>query len=429
MQRTLSSKTILLFDQDNTLTGHLENPGASSFEDWPHPWQINLSEENSDNKDVFQKLVELHIKEKLQPGDKIIGFKSDALNNVGYIAKMFQGEYQVYEQLANHGKIVKALTRVAPVINANIHSSLPESSAMLESELETWGHMMIRSGELINETQVLELIKGTGKPMDYNRYGTTTRKKIKNSKALQVTPWAKEVILPAHNEMTHHTQFPKNMAFLCKEPAEHGGETAIYDCARAFENLSPGMQQKISSRNVICRKRYVESSNDLRYISWKQVLGEETTRAQAMEHFSALGYQCHYLQEEEDGKMLDILEIHLLRPLVYQYRGNTCLHASMVPLTPFWYRQIWPGKTPPLMVTWEDGQLLTYEEFYELDRAILKARIRYDGWQKHDVLIVDNPRVAHGRLPYSGERLMGGLMAQPARFIQDRGQWQVEVMN
>ncbi|MCB0376289.1 MAG: TauD/TfdA family dioxygenase, partial [Sinomicrobium sp.] len=272
------------------------------------------------------------------------------------------------------------------------------------------------------------LIKGTGKPMDYNRYGTTTRKKIKNSKALQVTPWAKEVILPAHNEMTHHTEFPKNMAFLCKEPAQYGGETAIYDCARAFENLSPEMQQKISNRNVICRKRYVESASDLRYISWKQVLGEDTTREQAMEHFSSLGYQCHSIQEKENGKTLDILEIHLLRPMVYQYRGKTCLHASMIPLTPFWYWQIWPGKTPPLMVTWENGEPLSYEEFYELDEAVLAARIRYDGWKKHDVLVVDNPRIAHGRLPYTGERLMGGLMAQPARFIQNEAQWQVEIV-
>ncbi len=428
MQHALSAKTTFVFNQNNDLTNDLNN-GHSSFEALPHPWQIKLSEEDSDNKDIYQKLVELHIKEKLQPGDKIIGFKSGSLHNISYFAKMFQGEYKIDDKPAYQGKIVQQLTRIAPVVNANIKSNFPESSAMLENELKTHGHVLIRSGKPIDETKVLDSIKGTGKPMDYNRYGTTTRKKIKNSKALQVTPWAKEVILPAHNEMTHHTEFPKNMAFLCKEPAQYGGETAIYDCAKAFENLSPDMQQKISSRNVICRKRYVESASDLRYISWKQVLGENTTRKQAMEHFSNLGYQCHSIQEEEDGKTLDILEIHLLRPMVYQYRGKTCLHASMVPLTPFWYWQIWPGKTPPLMVTWEDGQLLSYEEFYELDEAVLKARIHYDGWKKYDVLIVDNPRVAHGRLPYSGERLMGGLMAQPARFTENEERWQVELVN
>jgi alpha-ketoglutarate-dependent taurine dioxygenase len=411
MQETLSIKT---------------TPGDFFYlEGQPHPWRINLSEKESGDKAIYQMLVELHISGKLQPGDKIIGFKSHLLHNINYFAKTFFGEYQVDEQSDTEGKTVQTLTRVQPVINANIHEAMPTSPGVLENQLETHGHIVIRSGKPVDEAEVLGLIKGKGKPMDYNRYGTTTRKQIKDSAALQVTPWDKEVILPAHNEMTHHTEFPRNMAFLCKEPAEFGGETAIYDCAKAFDNLSSDMQNKIAGRNVICRKRYVENSSDLRYLSWQQVLGENSSREQAIEHFTALGYKCHFIQEEE-GKATDILEIRLVRPLVYQYRGKNCLHASMIPLTPFWYWQIWPGKIPPLMVTWENGEPLSYEEFYALDEAVLAARIRYDGWRKHDVLIIDNPRIAHGRLPYTGERLMGGLMAQPSRFIQQAGHWGVE---
>ena len=58
---------------------------------------------------------------------------------------------------------------------------------------------------------------------------------------------------------------------------------------------------------------------------------------------------------------------------------------------------------------------------------MLSARISYGGWQKHDVLILDNPRVAHGRLPFIGNRVIGVLMTQPAHFTVADAQWTVDV--
>ena len=71
----------------------------------------------------------------------------------------------------------------------------------------------------------------------------------------------------------------------------------------------------------------------------------------------------------------------------------------------------------------------TYEEFYELDEAILLSRIRYGGWQSNDVLILDNIRIAHGRQPFIGKRLIGVLMAQPTRFTDEDGQWALDFVS
>jgi len=418
-----SARTVIVVNQDKTLAS-LSHGQA----EWLHPWHIQISPEYSDDQEIYQKLVELHIKEKIQRGDQISGIKNTSLTNVSYFAKIFAGEYEISELRMPNGQIKQILTRVASVMNANIRLDIPLSLKELESELSEHGHVLIRSGEPINEQQIVNLLANNRSVMDY-RYGNTARKQVNNTiKAVEVTPWSKELMVSAHNEMTYHTEFPKNMAFLCIEPSESGGETTIYDCAKAFENLSPLMQRKVTDHNVICHKRYTKQTDHSRYPSWQQVLGEGSTCEEAMNHFTSIGYRCIQFQEEEQGEMIDVLETILIRPMVYHYQGKLCLHSSIVPLAPYWYAQLWPEKRAPLSATWDNEEPFTYEEFYEMDEALLLARIRYHGWQKHDVLVIDNLRIAHGRLPFIGKRVIGALMAQPAHFVLADDQWTVEML-
>ncbi len=391
-----------------------------------HLWHIKIADAVADNKEFFQKLVHLHIKGGIKAGDKITVLKSNVLSNIGYLAKMFFGEYQVEEEIVADQQILLTLTKIFPDHTANIKSDFLDSFDALETELEQHNHVLIRTGVPITEEQIMHLLSRDGKEMDYNRYGTSKRNKIKNSKALEVTPWPKEVMISPHNEMSYHTEFPKVAAFISKEPSKYGGETVIYNCAKAYKNLPPAMQKKVMEHNVICRKRYAKNTSDLRFISWQQVIGEGGTIEEAIAHFSAEGFQCSVSHEEKNGETLEVLEIDILRPMVYEYKNETCLHATMIYLTPHWYSQVWPGKKPPLMVTWDTGEPLTYEEFCILDEAILSGRIHYNGWQKHDVLILDNISLSHGRHPYLGERLMGGFFARPSQFIKKNNRWTVE---
>lgn len=389
---------------------------------------MELSETASSDAKIYHQLVQQHLKGDIKVGNTITAYKSTELKSASYFAKMFEGEYDVQEKILSDKKIIQQLTKISPFINANIKTVVPTSSEALEADLKEHGHVVLRTGKRINEDFIEKLLVGRGKTMEYNRYGTTKRKKVKDAKGVQVTPWNKDLLLPAHNEMTHHVNFPKNMAFTCIDPAPFGGETTIHDCAKAYELLSEEMKEKVTNRNVIVKKRYVADTTDLKYISWKQAVGEGATIAEVMTHFTSIGYECEHIKEEENGQVIDIIEVSLLRPMVYHYDDKTCLHISMIPLTPFWYNQVWANTTPPLRVTWDNHEPLSYEEFHELDKTVLSARLRYDGWRKHDVLVVDNLRTAHGRLPYIGERVMTGQMAQPAQFVQNDNKWEVELI-
>lgn len=394
---------------------------------FPHPWHIQIPDAYSDDPNIYQYLVDLHTRGDIRIGDMITASKRPRLMNISYIAKIFAGDYNTHECERPNGQIQQTLTRVANLGNANIHREMSQCAEEVIAELKKHGHILVRSGKPVDEQHVLQAL-GNGQAMDY-RYGNTARDQVKGSKSLKVTAWPKELMLPAHNEMTYHFEFPKSIVFLCKEPSQYGGETSIYDCAKAFEALSSAMQQKVTHHDVVCHKRYVEQHDHSRYPSWQQVLGEGTSCEEIIEHFVAIGYRSKQLQEEDQGEVTTVVETNLTRPMVYHYHGKPCLHASMVPLVPYWYRQLWPDKVPPLTATWDNDESITPEEFHELHDAMLSARISYGGWQKHDVLILDNLRVAHGRLPFIGNRVIGVLMTQPAYFALNDNQWQVVACN
>ena len=424
--KTTPSRTLIVVEPENTLVGSTVDGSSHSPEEWPHPWHIALSKSHSQSRAIYQKLTELHVKGQLQPGDVVTAIKTTSVNDVGHLANLFASEYEVSELNLPDGQTQLKLTRIEPVVNANILDTMPASSTELEAQLDEFGHVLIRNGNPINEEQLLNLLIGNGKAMDY-RYGNTTRKKIKDSNSVQVTPWPKELCILPHSELTYHTDFPKNMSFICKKPAQYGGETSIYDCAKAFECLSPDFQRKASYHNASFRKRYVQALDHGRYPSWQQVMGENTTHEDLIQHFNSLGYHCVVLQLEENGNMTTVVETQLTRPIVYEYQGKQCLHSSIVGIAPYWYEEVWPGKEPPLMATWENGEPFSFEELRQMEKALLSARIFYNNWQEHDMLILDNLRIAHGRLPFIGERVIGALMAQPAQFTHSDGHWTVKL--
>jgi len=138
-----------------------------------------------------------------------------------------------------------------------------------------------------------------------------------------------------------------------------------------------------------------------------------------------LGYTCLLHRESENGKVIDVVETQLKRPLAYRYKGKTCLHASIVGAAAYWYRQVMGDKKPQMELKWENGVAKPEGQLEEMEEAIKSARIFYDEWQKNDLLILDNLRIAHGRLPFVGERLVGILMGGKACFEFNSNGWSV----
>ncbi|MDY7002853.1 MAG: TauD/TfdA family dioxygenase [Cyanobacteriota bacterium] len=321
--------------------------------------------------------------------------------------------------------ILNKLTHQYP--QANICNTIPASTEQLIDQLSEHGHILIRMDMPLNEDKIIELIGGRENLMSYNEYGTQEREKISGSQFINVTNWRKDLELPPHTELTHHTDFPQYVCFICKQPAQYAGETTIYDCEKAFANLTPSFQQEAMEKNVIFVKKYVKKQNHKKYdFSWEKVLGKNSTAEEAVSHWTKLGYTCSMYQESENGSTIDIVEIQIKRPIAYHYKGKVCLHSSIIGVAPYWYKETWGDKEPQIIVKWEDGNLLSDEQFRNMEKVFRSARIFYNNYQKNDVLILDNLRIAHGRLPFKGERVVGILMGGKASFEFQENKWIVK---
>ena len=56
-----------------------------------------------------------------------------------------------------------------------------------------------------------------------------------------------------------------------------------------------------------------------------------------------------------------------------------------------------------LDVAFEDGNNLSFWDAYQIVKSYWHNAELFD-WQEGDILILDNYRVGHGRLPFTGER-------------------------
>ncbi len=419
--------SLIVLDSELSPIASTEDCVMDSIEEMPHPWQVALAEGQARDPSVSALLSDWQTRGYLLPGDTVT-FPEESLSaSITRFEQTFSGEYQL-SSVSTMGKSRVSLTRVIPEVNANFSVTLPADLKALERHLHERGHVIVRGGkDGSGEDQLNELMQAAG-VMNYNTYGTQKRTQIKKSKLQNVTPWPKDVVILPHNEMTYHTSFPEFIAFNCIRPTNYGGETTMFDCSRATEILSEKFRTKATDQDIVVQRRYTEVSRSMGHASWKQAAGDDADAEAAVEHFSALGFKSYVREEMTPEGLEPVVFTELRRPLVYDYQGHRCLHATIAGISPYWYKSLTPDRVPPYAVFWNDGSRLSDDEFAEIERAVSASRIHYAGWHADDIMILANPMIAHGRHPLVGDRLIGYSVARPARFLASSDGWKVETI-
>lgn len=371
------------------------------------PWDLVLSEDEAQQIESFDKLKELHLLGNIRYGDQISAVSGHFAKNLGRLNAMFPGEYQIIKHHDN-----QKLLRIAPQITTNICHEMPNSTKQLDELLSETGYVVIRTNQPLDEVQVMHLVGGQDGLVSYT-HGMNKREQISNSLFSYVTPWSQESEILPHNELTHHTEFPKYLCFASKQHAPFGGETTLYDCEQAFANLSPDFQKKALAQNIVFTRRHSER--------------QRKNTATTMARWRSVGYSCTQYEEQEGGEIVDIIETQLVRPIAYHYQDKICLHTSIVGAAAYWYKEVLKNERPQMTLAWENGEPLSDQQFLELEIATKAARIFYSGErQAGDLIILDNLRVSHGRQPFIGERKVGILMGGKMGFeLSDTG-WHVK---
>ncbi|MBX9403192.1 TauD/TfdA family dioxygenase [Lysobacter sp. BMK333-48F3] len=215
------------------------------------------------------------------------------------------------------------------------------------------------------------------------------------------TPYPKHLEIQFHNEASHTHTWPSRQLFFCLEPAPEGGEWTLSDGRRVIERLPAQMLERFRELGLVYRRRFIRGLD----ASWEQFFKVGSLQ-ELRDKISPTGHEIDAPSEND---------------VTVSYRTHALLHIPERG-TEAWFNQILlhhPDALPaevdsllrkhfqrdqfPRTVFFGDGSPIPAEWVRTIDRVLSECSVRIQT-QTHDVLLVNNLLLAHGRLPYSGNR-------------------------
>lgn len=210
--------------------------------------------------------------------------------------------------------------------------------------------------------------------------------------------------VPLHHELSYRAQPPAVVAFLCVQAAETGGETPLLDGAAFLERAPPALLAPFFKQDLLYVKRMHGGFGLGR--SW-QAHFETEDRAEVMAFIAADGAEAEWTAE--GGLVLRQVRTAIRN---HPYTGAPCWHNQAT----LWHparlgargerlRRALGPEGLPTDVRWASGQPIEDTLMHAiLEQEQHQATRR--PWAAGDLLLLDNHRVAHGRAPFTGDRLV-----------------------
>lgn len=240
--------------------------------------------------------------------------------------------------------------------------------------------------------------------------GTSAREK-KAEGVLTASSDPPAVSLEPHLEMAYNTQYPQKVFFFCRAAplASEGGETPVVDMKEFHLALPAALVDKLRAVGVkYCRRLPSAEATSAGQIYTWQALFFSNDKSEVEARCVELGYDFSW---GLDGS----LSWSYVRPAFVKHTPDgeeswfnqaTCLHHSYYNEYPGGAvdqpidTNVIPGSMQPHDTCYGDGTPFTCEEV-QFMRARLWERASAVAWSAGDLLVMDNTRVAHGRMGYS----------------------------
>ena len=215
------------------------------------------------------------------------------------------------------------------------------------------------------------------------------------------TPYPKHLEIQFHNEASHTDTWPSRQLFFCLEPAPQGGEWTLSDGRKALDKLPADMLEAFNAHGLVYRRRFIRGLD----ASWQEFFKVDSI-AELRDKIGPKGYEIDAVSDDE---MTVSYRTHAIIELAERGSAswfNQILlhHPDALPtevdslLSKHFPRDRFPrtvflGNGAPIPAAW----VRTISDV--LNDCSIRIRT-----QANDVLLVNNLLMAHGRLPYSGNR-------------------------
>ncbi|HEV2635141.1 MAG TPA: TauD/TfdA family dioxygenase [Actinocrinis sp.] len=240
-------------------------------------------------------------------------------------------------------------------------------------------------------------------------HGNSPRTKVGDN-IYTSTEFPPEYVISMHNELSYAHVWPSRLLFFCAQPAQTGGATPLVHGALWLESLSPELRAAV--KDGVCYRQFLHGGAGLGK-SWQETF--ETKDEAEVERF--LAASAADWEWTGDGG----LRISQTRPATTRHpvTGEEVWFCQLDQWHPATLGEetmrelmaIVPEDELPQSVTFADGSPIPEQFAIEVRDQGLRLAVDV-GWQRGDVLVIDNVAVAHGRRTFSGSRRVLVSMAQ-----------------
>ena len=185
--------------------------------------------------------------------------------------------------------------------------------------------------------------------------------------------------LPLHGELHHKKKKPNLLWFYCANPALKGGETTVCDGLQIYNNLNSSTQKLFEEKRLKYTIYYPDGK-------WQQAYGTDDLMV---------------VKQVCDENHVQLI-VNQDKSITTEYVCSAIIKSRCGQHKVF-INNILTAINPQItyaFVLFEDGTKIPETVIRELEEITAKLTYLIE-WQKHDVLMVDNTRLLHGRKAFS----------------------------
>jgi alpha-ketoglutarate-dependent taurine dioxygenase len=289
----------------------------------------------------------------------------------------------------------------------------------LKEKLLEHGALLFRGFDIHNATAMHAFCDAIdAQLMDYPR-GTSPRNEV-GQQIYTSTEVPHNLPLPIHTEMSYTAVFPRALGFCCVIPPREGGETPLADMKNVLARLPKNVVDAFEQKGILYHQYCPSGHNNTKFKTWQDMFGTEQ-RAVAEQKCAAQDVKIGWLkdgsakltnfgsairQHPVTGERIWFNQAHVFHPTMsaeFRYIGRPAM-AKVVRVYE-WLLETFPSIMPPYPYgcTFGDGSTIPRDYILAVRQAIWDETVKFP-WKKGDFLLVDNLRLGHGRMPFTGER-------------------------
>uniref|UniRef100_A0A7C2NZM6 TauD/TfdA family dioxygenase n=1 Tax=Schlesneria paludicola TaxID=360056 RepID=A0A7C2NZM6_9PLAN len=321
---------------------------------------------------------------------------------------------------------------------SGLRAWLASQTAWLNDRLVSHGALLFRGFDLRTAEDFQDAAGAIApKFLDYTR-GSSPRNKV-SGRVYTSTEAPPGVPIALHCELSYIKDYPDRICFFCETPPARGGQTPIADMRAVYLALDPNVRRRFEERGLRFIQNVPAVKSRRNYRTWPEMF--------ATENRSEVEQACRAQEIQARWKPDGTLQLINTRPATIQHpvTGETIWFNSAHNQHDSWSWEFRHAGRPLLALlarlierrrrrrlapedypnhcTFADGGEIPRADIEHIRQVLWDHAVLFD-WQQKDLLVLDNLRIAHGRMPFRGPRriLVAMGLCSPVEAVAASGE-------